>query len=111
MIADLKTDKVVSEVFRIASLRCEYVDELVPILEEFQKSHERRLDKLTRAYRSARGKGTLRAGLDPAAMALDTMSFYEGVLRRIAVEAGSGAVTRKARAMIRAHIALRRKLH
>ena len=109
MIADLKADKVADEVFRIASMRCEYVDELKPILEEFQKSHERRLNKFTLAYRRAKEIGTLRGGLDPRAMALDTLSFYEGVLRRIAVEAGSGAITRNVRSMIRAHIALRRK--
>lgn len=109
MIDNLKSDKVAGEVFRIASLRCEYVDELAPILDEFKKSHARRLAKLTTAYRRARDKGTLREGLEPRAMALDTMSFYEGMLRRFALEAGSGLITRNLRKMIHDHIALRRK--
>ena len=109
MVADLKADEVASAVFRIASLRCEYVDELAPILDEFRKSHASRLDKMALAYRRARDKGTLREGLEPRAMALDTMSFFEGLLRRLALEVDAGLITKNVRAMIRAHIALRRK--
>ncbi len=109
MMAGLKENKVAGEVFRIASLRCEYVDELAPILEDFKRSHSLRIDKMTLAYRRAAKKGTLREGLDPRAMALDTMSFFEGLLRRVALEADKGIITGNIRAMIRAHIALRRK--
>lgn len=109
MVSNLKSDKVVGEVFRIASLRCEFVGELAPVLDEFKKSHSRRLDKLTTAYRRAGKKGTLRKGLEPRAMALDTLSFFEGVLRRFALEAGSGLVTRNLQQMIVDHVALRRK--
>lgn len=109
MVSDLKSDKVAWEVFRIASLRCEYVDELVPIFDEFRKSHAKRLNRLTTAYRRAKGKGTLREGLEPRAMALDTVSFFEGMLRRIVFEAGSGYVSRNLRKMTRDHVALRRK--
>ena len=108
MLSDLKSDKVAWEVFRITSLRCEYVGELAPVLEEFRKYHVKRLDKLTSAYRRAKEKGTLREGLEPRAMALDTMSFFEGVLRRFVLEEGSGLITRNLRKMIADHIALRR---
>lgn len=109
MVSALKSDKVAWEVFRIASLRCDYVDELAPILGEFKKSHLKRLDRLTTAYRRASDKGMLRDGLDPRAMALDTMSFFEGFLRRLAIEAGNGLITRNLRKMIADHVALRRK--
>ena len=79
------------------------------ILEEFKRSHASRLDKLTTAYRRARDRGTLREGLEPRAMALDTMSFFEGALRRYSLEAGSGLITRHLRKMIHDHIALRRR--
>lgn len=109
MASDLKADKVAWEVFRIASLRCEYVDEFAPILEEFKKSHARRLVKLSEAYRRAKAKGTLRKELEPRSMALDTMSFFEGMLRRLSLEAGQGLVTRNLRNMVADHVALRRK--
>jgi TetR/AcrR family acrAB operon transcriptional repressor len=109
MMASIRKDNVAAEVYRIAALRCEYVDELAPILEEFKKSHSLRIDKMTLAYRRAAAKGTLRNGLDPRAMALDTMSFFEGLLRRVALEAGKGIITSNINSMIRAHIALRRK--
>jgi TetR/AcrR family acrAB operon transcriptional repressor len=108
MVSDLKSDKVAWEVFRITSLRCEYVGELAPVLEEFRKYHVKRLSKLTTAYRRAKEKGMLRGGLEPRAMALDTMSFFEGVLRRFVLEEGSGLITRNLRKMIADHIALRR---
>ena len=109
MVSHLKADEVACAVFRIASLRCEYVDELAPVLDEFKRSYARRLDKMSLAYRRARDKGTMRDGLDPRDMALDTMSFFEGILRRLALEADDGLITRNVRAMIRNHIALRRK--
>ena len=96
------------EVFRIASLRCEYVGEFAPVLEEFRKYHTKRLGKLTIAYQRAMEKGLLRQGLEPKAMALDTMSFFEGVLRRYSLESGNGLISRNLRRMIRDHIALRR---
>lgn len=109
MVQDFKGDKVAWEVFRIASLRCEYVDEFAPILDQFKKYHAKRIDKFTTAYRRAKGKGTLRADVDPCIMALDTMCFYEGVLRRFALEAGSGLVSRNLKALVKAHVDLRRK--
>lgn len=108
MVSDLKSDKVVLEVFRIASLRCEYVGELAPILDEFKKYHTQRIAKMVAAYQRAKEKGTLREGLEPRAMALDTMSFFEGVLRRFVIESGSGMITRNLKKMIADHVALRR---
>lgn len=109
MLTYLKANKVAWEVFRIATLRCEYVDELEPVLDEIKKFHARRIDMLITTYERARDKGTMREGLDPKAMALDTMSFFEGVLRRFSMESGTGIVTRNLRKMIHDHIALRRK--
>ena len=108
MLCGLRSDKVAWEVFRIASLRCEYVGEFAPVLEEFRKYHAKRLDKLTIAYQRAKEKGLLRQGLEPRAMALDTMSFFEGMLRRFSLESGNGLISRNLRSMIRDHIALRR---
>lgn len=109
MITALNQDKVAGEVFRIASLRCEYVGELAPILDEFKKYYVHRINRLTAAYRRAHEKGTLREGLEPKAMAIDTINFCEGLMRRYALESGKGTLTRSLKKIIRDHIALRRR--
>lgn len=109
MVCGLRSDAVAWDVFRIASLRCEYVGEFSIVLDEFRKYHAKRLAKLELAYRRALEKGTLRRGLDPKAMALDTMTFFEGILRRFVMESGKGTISRNLREIVRDHIALRRR--
>lgn len=109
MVQSLRADPIARDVFRIASLRCEYVGEFAIVLDEFKKYHVKRLAKLELAYQRAQDKRTLRPGLSPKAMALDTMTFYEGMLRRFSMESGKGVISRNVRKMIRDHVALRRR--
>ena len=108
MTSNLKSSEVATKVFLITSLRCEYVGDLAPILNEIEMSHAKGLPPLVRAYSRAKKKGTLRKGLDPRAMSFDTMSFFEGVLRLIAYEADDGHLTNNVHTIFRHHIALRR---
>lgn len=96
------------ETFEIMSFRCEYVDEFAQVLQEVNKPCEDFLAKLKLAYGRALALGTLRAGLDPEAMALDSVSFVGGLFNNWLASQSGDELREKAPAMIRAHIALRR---
>jgi TetR/AcrR family transcriptional regulator, acrAB operon repressor len=98
----------VRQTFDIMILRCEYVDEFAPVLEEINKPHIDFAGKLEEAYRRAASKGTLRPGLVPADMALDTWVFTLGLVRQWLSSAPCECLRQKVPAIIAAHVALRR---
>jgi len=98
----------IREAFEIMSFRCEYVDEFAEVLHEINKPCQDFLAKLKRAYQRAQDLGTLRAGLDPEALALDTVSFVGGLFNNWLASQPGEELREKVPAMIRTHIALRR---
>ena len=97
------------EVFEIMVLRCEYVDDFASVQEEAGRPAEECLCKFEKVYRRAAECGTLREGLDPLVAAQDTWAFTSGVLHLALggqLPLGDG---KHIPAMIRAHMALRRK--
>lgn len=104
----LETDELAREVFRIISLRCEYVGDFACVLADTNASHAGFIDKLTIAYQRAADKGQLRAGLLPVDAARDTATFVSGLCQRWLAECQPGPLAQNARAMIRCHMALRR---
>ncbi len=105
----LETNTLVRQTFEIMSLRCEYVDEFAPVLLEVNKPCLDFLAKLKTAYQRAEDKGTLRAHLDPIAMAYDTLSFTTGLFNNWLAGAAGDDLRLQVRAMIGTHIALRRR--
>lgn len=104
----LETQSKVREVFEIMALRCEYVDEFAPVLYEVNKPCIDFLARLCKVYGWAAERGYLRAGLDPEAMAYDTLSFATGLFNNWMIDDEADDVRRRAHAMIRSHVALRR---
>lgn len=104
----LSTCPEVRETFEIMALRCEYVDEFAQVLQEVHKPSLNFLANLKLAYRRALDLGAMRAGLDPDAMALDSMTFVSGLFNLWLARQPEDGLREKASAMIRAHIALRR---
>lgn len=98
----------VRETFEIMYLRCEYVDEFAPVLHEINKPCHDFLAKLKLAYQRALDLGCMRGGLDPDAMALDSISFIGGLFNNWLSSQPGDELREKAPAMIRTHIALRR---
>jgi TetR/AcrR family acrAB operon transcriptional repressor len=105
----LETNTSVRQTFEIMSLRCEYVDEFAPVLLEVNKPCLDFLAKLKTAYQRAEDKGFLRPPLDPNAMAYDTLSFTTGLFNNWLAGAAADELRLQVRAMIRNHIALRRR--
>ena len=100
---------VVRQTFEIMSLRCEYVDEFAEVLIEVNKPCQDFLAKLRGVYARAAAEGYLRDGLDAEAMAYDTVTFTTGLFQNWLAAAPADELRGRARALIRNHIALRRR--
>lgn len=98
----------VRQIFEIMTSRCEYVDEFAAVQAEVNKPALDFLRKVEIAYRRARARGTLRPGLEPQAIALDTWAFACGLFHHLLAGGPDEAWRRQVPDMIAAHVALRR---
>ncbi|HEX9802148.1 MAG TPA: TetR family transcriptional regulator [Gammaproteobacteria bacterium] len=96
------------QVFEIMVLRCEYVGEFAEVRAEANKPAMDFQAKIKNAYRSADARGTLRKGLDPDTVALDTWAFVNGLLHDLLGNEFKSEYLRRIGAMISSHMALRR---
>ena len=104
----LETNPLVRRTFEIMLLRCEYVDEFAPILVEVNKPCLGFLAKLRSAYATAAEKKFMRPGLDPEAMAYDTLLFTTGLFNHWLAGVADDELRGRTRAMIHSHLTLRR---
>ena len=107
-IGIIETDPLVRQTFEIMSLRCEYVDEFAGVLQELNKPCLDFLARLKTVYANAGELGKLRPGLDPEALAYDTLTFTTGLFNNWLASSDGDDLRRRAHDMIRSHIALRR---
>jgi len=96
------------QVFEIMVLRCEYVGEFAGVRAEANRPALDFLEKMKAAYHKADARGTLRAGLDPETLALDTWAFVNGLLHVLLGHDFERQFQSRVRPMISAHMALRR---
>ena len=99
----------VGQMFEIMVLRCEYVDEFAAVQAEVNRPVLDFLGKIETAYHRAQERGTLRPGLDPGLVALDTWAFTSGLFHRLLAGSADEAWRRLVPELIAAHIALRRR--
>jgi TetR/AcrR family transcriptional regulator, acrAB operon repressor len=92
----------------VMSFKCEYVGELEGELDDYVRQIERTRKNLTQVYVEARERKQLRAGLKPEIAALETIAFLTGVIRLVLLDRHGTNVSRKVRALVAAHIDLRR---
>lgn len=95
------------ETFEILIFKCEYVDELSPMMACTPGQFDF-LQQLTDAYARAANKGQLRAVATPEALAYDTFLFVGGLVRQWLSGTPDQRFRSGADAFIRSHIALRR---
>lgn len=107
-IGAVENNPLVRQTFEIMSLRCEYVDEFAGVLQELNKPCLDFLARLKAVYTKAAELGTLRPGLDPEALAYDTLSFTTGLFNNWLASSDGDDLHRRTHEMIRSHIALRR---
>lgn len=104
----IERDEAVQQTFEIMSLRCEYVDEFAPVLQEVNGPCLDYLQRLKGLYALAAQKGTLAPGLDPETMAFDTIAFTTGLFHNWLSAMPEDELRTRAERMIQGHIALRR---
>lgn len=97
------------QIFEIMASRCEYVDEFATVQVELNKPVLDFLSKVEVAYCRAQERGTLRPGLEPHSVALDTWAFAGGLFRFLLVGCPDTEWRRQVPDLITAHIALRRR--
>ena len=78
----LSHDVAAREVLEILLFRCEYVGPFAAVQATIRTAQEACIDHLVQCYRAARTAGTLRAGLDPEALAVDTLHFVSSLLEQ-----------------------------
>ncbi|MBZ4194715.1 MAG: TetR family transcriptional regulator [Candidatus Contendobacter sp.] len=98
----------VRQIFEIMASRCEYVDEFAAVQVEINKPALDFLSKVEVAYQRAQERGTLRPGLEPQTIALDTWAFAGGLFHHLLTGGPDAAWRRQVPTMIAAHVALRR---
>ena len=93
----------------VMQFKCEYVGELAAELSASRVKGERLAKAFEGAYREARRKGALAAGVDPGVAAIETLMFLNGMARLWLVSPARGALRRGARGAVRAHVDVRRR--
>jgi TetR/AcrR family transcriptional regulator, acrAB operon repressor len=92
----------------VMSFKCEYVGELESELADYARKVEHARSNLSQVYSEARARRQLRKGLKPEIAALETAVFLTGLIRLSLLDGHRVNVRRNARALVAAHIALRR---
>lgn len=108
LLEALETDKQVERVFSVMSFKCEYVGPLAHELKDQAKNNQWLCEALAKVYREAMNDGSLRAGLSPSIVALDTLTFVAGLLRLWLLDESGETMRKHARALIAAHVDGRR---
>jgi TetR/AcrR family acrAB operon transcriptional repressor len=94
--------------FEIMNFKCEYVGEIKHELDEMRNCYESMLKNLTQVYRQAAREGSLRAGLKPEMLAIDSQLFLWGLARLWLIDTDGKLVRKQADKLIASHIATRR---
>lgn len=92
----------------VMSFKCEYVGELESELDDYARKVEHARMSLEQVYSEARTRKQLRKGLRPQIAAMETAVFLTGLIRLSLLDGHRVNVRRNARALVAAHIALRR---
>lgn len=67
-------------VFSIAWHKCEYIDELVPIVDRCLEAGDRHLDRIESAFRAAQYRGQLPKSVDPRRAAMGLHTLVDGLI-------------------------------
>lgn len=108
LFSALLSNSAARETYEIIMLRCEYVEEFGEVLNAITEPCTDILASFDRLYREADVRKELKSGLDPALMALDTLSFARGTLRAI-LSGQQHMYGQSIKPLIQAHIDLRRQ--
>ena len=105
----LEEDPKIRQTCEIICTKCEYVDEFETVLDQMIARCADLIGRLAKAYALAKKRGLLRTGADPEALAHDTYLFFSGMIRLWVSDREGKVIRKRVKAMITAHVGLRRK--
>ena len=96
------------QTYEILMIKCEYVDDLVEVLDQMLDNCARITEKIEQLYSKAKEKGQLRANQSPAELAMDTHLFFIGLLHMWVKDTGGCRFRKQASELVKTHINLHR---
>ena len=96
------------QTYEILMIKCEYVDDLVEVLDQMLDNCARITEKIEQLYTRAKEKGQLRANQSPAELAMDTHLFFIGLLHMWVKDTGGFRFRTQATELVKTHINLHR---
>ncbi|MEN9725447.1 MAG: hypothetical protein RLZZ98_956 [Pseudomonadota bacterium] len=96
------------QTYEILMIKCEYVDDLVEVLDQMLDNCARITEKIEQLYTRAKEKGQLRANQSPAELAMDTHLFFIGLLHMWVKDTGGCRFRKQASELVKTHINLHR---
>ena len=96
------------QTYEILMIKCEYVDDLVEVLDQMLDNCARITEKIEQLYTRAKEKGQLRANQSPAELAMDTHLFFIGLLHMWVKDTGGCRFRTQATELVKTHINLHR---
>lgn len=97
------------QTYEIMMIKCEYVSEFAPVLEQIMSNCSGITEKIQATYERAKMKGLLKEDLEPAAIAQDTHLFFSGLLHTWVKDTDGKRFRHQAIDLIKSHMKLRRK--
>ena len=107
-IKRLRDDEKVRETYEVMLWRCEYVGEFSTVRDDLMAAGRNFIGQVTQLYAEARAAGLTDPRLDPELASLETFCLYTGILKAWLAAPEDGPMRRRAEAMIRQHVTLRR---
>lgn len=96
------------QTFEILMIKCEYVDDLVEVLDQMLDNCAKITEKIEQLYTRAKEKGLLRTNQSPAKLAMDTHLFFIGLLHMWVKDTSGGRFRSQATELVKTHINLHR---
>ena len=92
------------QTYEILMIKCEYVDDLVEVLDQMLDNCARITEKIKQLYTKAKEKGQLKANQSPAELAMDTHLFFIGLLHMWVKDTGGCRFRKQACELVKTHI-------
>lgn len=108
-IQALDENQAMRQTYEIFMTKCEYVDELAPVLQQILNNCSDIVRKIEQVYQEAHDQALTNPNHVPADLAMDTHLFFSGLLHMWVKDTDGNRFRNQAQALIRTHIQLRKK--
>lgn len=108
-IQTLEENMATRQTYEIMMIKCEYVDDFAPVLQQIITNCSGITEKIKLVYERAKTQGQLSGSLEPAQLAMDTHLFFGGLLHMWVKDIDGTQFRQQAAELIKSHMQLRRK--